>query len=341
MTSPLSADRPHRTWRVLVVGGAGYVGSRLIPKLLDAGHQVTVLDLFLYGDDVFGAHGQHPALTLIKGDMRDSAVVARAVAGQEAVIHLACISNDPSFDLDPELGKSINYDSFRPLVRAAKNAGVSRFIYASSSSVYGVKDEDNVTEDLPLLPLTDYSKYKALCEDILLEERAPGFATLILRPATVCGYAPRLRLDLTVNILTTHAVLNGVIKVFGGSQRRPNIHIEDMTDLYVASLQYEDAAIDGEIFNAGYENFSVMALAEMVRETVAPEAEIAVSPTSDLRSYHISSQRIADRLGFAPRHSLAEASASIAAAIRDGRVTNALSNPFYYNISRMKDLALK
>ncbi len=329
-----------KIWNVLVVGGAGYVGSALIPKLLSAGHKVSVLDLYLYGDDVFGPDTSHLRLRHIKGDMRDAGTIAAAVAGHDAVIHLACISNDPSFDLDPELGRSINYDCFRPLVRAAKDAGVRRFIYASSSSVYGIKAEENVTEELSLEPLTDYSKYKALCEEVLLAERTPGFVTLILRPATVCGYARRLRLDLTVNILTTHAVLNGAIKVFGGSQRRPNINIEDMTDLYVQALQYADAAIDGEIFNAGYENFPVMELAEQVRSVVDPNVRIDVLPTDDLRSYHISSARIAQRLGFTPRHTIADAVTGIRDALRGGLVQNPLENPLYYNIKRMKQAGL-
>jgi nucleoside-diphosphate-sugar epimerase len=335
-----AADAPIRLWNVLVVGGAGYVGSRLVPKLLDAGHKVTVLDLYLYGEQVFGPHGRHAGLRQVKGDMRHPAAVADALSGIDAVIHLACISNDPSFDLDPELGKSINYDSFRPLVRAARDAGVRRFVYASSSSVYGIKDEENVTEDLALSPLTDYSKYKAMCEDVLLQERAPGFAALILRPATVCGYARRLRLDLAVNILTAHAVENGVIKVFGGAQKRPNINIEDMTDLYVAALQYEDEAIDGEIFNAGYENYPVMSLAEMVKDAIGPKVRIEVSPTNDLRSYHISSDKIARRLGFRPRHTIGDAVSSIRTALTDGTVTNPLKNPIYYNIERMKQVAL-
>jgi nucleoside-diphosphate-sugar epimerase len=336
--SPDPAGR--RLWNVLVVGGAGYVGSMLVPKLLDAGHFVTVLDLFLYGDDVFGAHGGHERLGVVRGDMRDPAVVRKALAGIDAVIHLACISNDPSFDLNPELGRSINYDCFRPMVREARESGVKRFVYASSSSVYGIKDEENVTEDLALKPLTDYSRYKALCEEVLLAERAPGFATLILRPATVCGYARRLRLDLTVNILTTHAVTAGAIKVFGGSQRRPNINIEDMTDLYLASLQYDDAEIDGQVFNAGYENFPVMELAEMVRGVVDPSVRIDVLPTDDLRSYHISSERIARRLGFRPRHTIADAVTSIKAALLDGRVRDPLDNPLYYNIKLMKQIGL-
>ena len=207
---------------VLVTGGAGYVGSALIPKLLEAGHSVTVLDLYVYGGHVFGDFHGHENLREIKGDLRDLGVVEDAVNGADAVIHLACISNDPSFELDPNLGKSINFDAFRPLVRASKAAGVKRFVYASSSSVYGIKDEENVTEDLPLEPLTDYSKFKMLCEQVLAEEREDGFVTVTIRPSTVCGYAPRLRLDLTVNILTAHAFHNGAIKVFGGAQKRPN-----------------------------------------------------------------------------------------------------------------------
>jgi nucleoside-diphosphate-sugar epimerase len=201
--------------RVLVTGGAGYVGSSLVPKLLAAGYEVAVLDLRIYGADIFADYHNNPGLREIRGDLRDAGNVARALDGCDAVIHLACISNDASFDLDPSLGRSINYDSFRPLVKASKDAGVDRFIYASSSSVYGIKDTAEV-RGLPLLPLTDYSKYKAMCEDVLMEERAPGFTTVILRPATVCGYAPRLRLDLTVNILTNLAISNGRITVFGG-----------------------------------------------------------------------------------------------------------------------------
>jgi len=193
----LVATDNKKTWSVLVTGGAGYVGSVLVPKLLAEGHNVAVLDLFMYGEDLFRDYREHPRLREIKGDLRDPAAVRNALWGCDAVIHLACISNDPSFELDPELGRSINYDTFRPLVRAAKAAGVTRFIYASSSSVYGIKDEPEVTEELSLEPLTDYSKYKALCETVLQEERAPGFVTCILRPATVlrlcAAPAPRRR----------------------------------------------------------------------------------------------------------------------------------------------------
>jgi len=172
---------------ILVTGGAGYVGSLLVPKLLAAGHRVTVLDLYMYGDDLFSDLADNPNLRQVKGDLRDAAKVETAVSGCDAVIHLACISNDPSFELNPDLGKSINFDAFGPLVRAAKKAGVKRFIYASSSSVYGIKEEPNVHEGMSLEPLTDYSKFKAMCEDVLEQEREPGFTTLTIRPATVCG----------------------------------------------------------------------------------------------------------------------------------------------------------
>lgn len=327
--------------RVLVTGGAGYVGSYLVPKLLAAGYPVNVLDLYLYGEEVLDEVRDNPNLREFRGDLRNPQIVDSALEGCVSVIHLACISNDPSFELDPTLGKSINYDAFRPLVQAAKRKGISRFIYASSSSVYGIKETPNVTEELPLEPITDYSKYKALCEAVLEEEREPGFATLILRPATVCGYSKRLRLDLTVNILTNHAINNGKIRVFGGSQRRPNIHIEDMTDLYIRSLDTPAEKIDGGIYNAGYENHQVMEIAEMVRGVVGTSVEIAVEPTDDLRSYHISSERIADQLGFTPKHSIPQAILGLSDAFASGLVPQAMSADKYYNIKTMQSVGLK
>lgn len=328
-----------RRWTVLVTGGAGYVGSVLVPRLLAEGHNVRVIDLYLYGKDIFAAH-RGPRLTEIQGDIRDPVVVAEAVKGCDAVIHLACISNDPSFDLDPALGKSINFDCFRPMVRAAKAAGVERFVYASSSSVYGIKDVPNVTEDEPLDPLTDYSKYKALCEDVLTEERASGFTTLTVRPATVCGYGPRLRLDLTVNILTTHAYFNNRIRVFGGNQKRPNIHIADMVEFYVESLRQPHDRIDGKTFNVGYENHSVQSIAEMVRDVVGKKVEIAVEPTDDHRSYHISSEKIRRELGFVARHTITDAATDLVRAFHDGKVANWDTDPLYSNIKLMKAIHL-
>ena len=326
---------------VLVTGGAGYVGSVLVPKLLATGYAVTVLDLFLYGEEVLAPVRDNPGLRLVKGDLRAQPVVAASLAGVDAVIHLACISNDPSFELDPALGKSINLDGFRPLVRAAKAAGVKRFIYASSSSVYGVKEGVAVTEDLPLEPLTDYSKYKAACERILEEERAPGFVTLTLRPATVCGYSPRQRLDLVVNILTNHAVNTGKIRVFGGSQLRPNLHIEDMTDLYCRCLAAPDEQIDGRIWNAGYENHSVRQLAETVKDVVGGPIGLEVLPTDDLRSYHVSSERIRREFGFVPRHTISAAVSDLNTAFKTGLLPNPMTDSRYYNIRVMQEARLK
>ena len=326
--------------RVLVTGGAGYVGAVLTPKLLEAGYQVRVLDLFLYGDHVLDSVRGHPGLELVRGDIRNRDLLKQAILGCQAVIHLACISNDPSFELDPELGKSINYDAFFDLVDISKDSGVQRFIYASSSSVYGIKNEPNVTEDLPLEPLTDYSKYKALCEEVLLKKQQPGFVTLTLRPATVCGYSPRLRLDLAVNILTNHAYHNRQIKVFGGSQMRPNLHIQDMTDLYLKSLEWQDQQIDGKVFNAGYENYRVSEIAEMVKEVVGPDVTIITTPTEDNRSYHISSEKIRRELGFTPQHSIKQAVCDLVDAFKQGKVLNPMTDERYYNIKLMQKVNL-
>ena len=330
---------------VLVTGGAGYVGSQLVPKLLAAGHKVTVLDLYIFGEHVFDDLKDNTGLHQVKGDIRDLKTVKRALLNCDVVIHLACISNDPSFELDPVYGKSVNLDAFRPLLKASKEAGVKRFIYASSSSVYGLKEVENVTEDLPLTPLTDYSRFKAECEVILEEEREPGFTTLVLRPATICGYAKRLRLDLTVNILTSHAVIRDKITVFGGSQKRPNITIDDMTNLYVKCLQYPDASIDGMVFNAGYENHTVANLARIVSDVVSQEmnktVEIIYTPTDDLRSYHISSEKIKRHLGFIPRYTIKDAVRSLIFAFTAGKIPNPMEDRIYYNVKTMQKVRIK
>jgi nucleoside-diphosphate-sugar epimerase len=283
----------------------------------------------------------NPRLQQIKGDIRNRDLLERVIPGCDTVIHLACISNDPSFELDPELGKSINYDAFPVLVDLSKYHGVKRFVFASSSSVYGLKTEDSVTEDLSLEPLTDYSKYKAMCEDVLLKKREPGFTTVILRPATVCGYSPRLRLDLIVNILTNHAVNNRQILVMGGEQKRPSIHIADVTDLYIKSLEWPDDAIDGKIFNAGYENHSVQQLADTVRQRVGEDVEINNVPTDDLRSYQISSEKIKSELGFAPNFSIEQAVGDLVSCFDAGMITNSMSDERYYNVKTMQKMNLR
>lgn len=326
---------------ILVTGGGGYVGAVLVPKLLNVGYHVKVLDLFIYGEDVFDCVGDPSRLTQIKGDIRDSDMLDRALSGCDAVIHLACISNDPSYELNPDLGKSINYDAFLLLVDRAKAHGIRRFVYASSSSVYGIKDEPEVTEDLPLEPLTDYSKYKALCEEYLQEAADGDFIVTTIRPATVCGYSPRLRLDLTVNILTNHAVNKGRITVFGGEQKRPNLHIEDMTDLYLFLLEQPAEKIHKKIFNAGYDNFTVREIAEMVSDTLGGDIPIETTPTDDNRSYHVSSKKIAEELGFKARHSIQEAIADLKDAFDAGLIPNSMEDIRYYNIKTMQTIQLR
>ena len=324
--------------RIYITGGAGYVGAVLVPKLLDEGHHVTVLDLMMYGEDVIQAH---PNLTLIKGDIRDQSLLKQTITGHDAVIHLACISNDPSFELNPNLGKSINLDAFEPLVQISQHAGVKRFIYASSSSVYGVKEEKNVHEEMSLEPLTDYSKFKADCEKILTRYQSPEFTTVTIRPATVCGYSPRQRLDVVVNILTNLAFHKREISVFGGKQLRPNIHIADMVDAYLVVLNAPKEKIAGEIFNVGTENQSVLELAQTVQSVMGEDVKLVATPTNDNRSYHISSQKIANLLGFLPSHSIAEASRDIKNALEQGLLPNSLSDPKYYNIKVMQSINLR
>ena len=329
-----------RARKVFVTGGAGYVGSVLVPKLLAVGHRVKVLDLYIYGDDVLDSVKDNSNLAQVKGDIRDTELLEREVAGCDTVIHLACISNDPSFELDPELGKSINYDAFLDLVDVSAKAGIRNFIYASSSSVYGVKEEAEVTEDLSLEPLTDYSKYKAMCEEALVAAATQDFIVTVIRPSTVCGYSPRLRLDLTVNILTNHAINKGEITVFGGEQMRPNLHIEDMADLYVYLLELPKEKIHKKIWNAGYENYRVREIAEMVSKVIDQSIPIKTVPTDDIRSYQVSSRKIAEDIGFVAKHSIEEAVRDLKNSFAAGRVPDPLTNPRYYNIKTMQAINL-
>ncbi|MBD99172.1 MAG: UDP-glucose 4-epimerase [Verrucomicrobia bacterium] len=322
--------------KIFITGGAGYVGSVLVPKLLDNGYEVTVIDLMIYGENVLPTHER---LTAIRGDIRDTELMRKIIPGHDAIIHLACISNDPSFELNPDLGKSINLDPFEPMVQIAKASGVKRFIYASSSSVYGIKEEPNVTEDMSLEPLTDYSKFKAECEKILKKYESDDFTAMTIRPATVCGYSPRLRLDLTVNILTNFAINKGFIKVFGGEQKRPNIHIQDMTDLYCLLLELPSEKIQGKIFNAGYENFKVKEIAQMVKNVVG-EVDIRTESTNDNRSYHISSDYIKQEIGFEPKHSIEDAVSDLKEAFEKGLINDSFENEKYFNVKLMQNIEL-
>jgi len=324
--------------RIYVTGGGGYVGAMLVPRLLEEGLEVTVLDLMMYGEDVLR---EHPKLKVIKGDIRDVELLKKTIPSHDAVIHLACISNDPSFDLSPELGRSINLDAFRPLLEVCIEASVKRFVYASSSSVYGVKEEDNVHEGMSLEPLTDYSKFKADCENILAEYQSPDFTTVTIRPATVCGYSPRQRLDVVVNILTNLAYHKREITVFGGKQLRPNIHIADMVEAYICLLNAPKELVEGEIFNAGDENLTVTELAETVKAEIGDDVILVTSPTNDNRSYKISSKKIQEKIGFVTKHTIREAVIDLKKALDAGLLPNSLQDERYFNIKRMQNLHLK
>jgi nucleoside-diphosphate-sugar epimerase len=331
----------NNTKKVFVTGGAGYVGAVLVPKLLNKGYHVKVIDLYIYGEDVLDSVKDHPHLVQVKGDIRSRQLLETEIKGYDTVIHLACISNDPSYELNPDLGKSINYDAFVNLVDVSKKSGVKRFIYASSSSVYGIKDEQEVIEDLPLEPLTDYSKYKALCEKVLMDAATDDFIVTVIRPSTVCGYSPRLRLDLTVNILTNHAINKGKIIVFGGEQKRPNLHIEDMTDLYLFLLEQPEQKIHKKTYNAGYENFKVSEIAEKVNKTLGGNIPIITTPSNDNRSYHVSSQKIKKELGFHAKHSIEDAVLDLKKAFDEGKIPDSMNEIRYSNIKMMQQINLK
>jgi nucleoside-diphosphate-sugar epimerase len=330
--------------KVLITGGAGYCGSRLVPQLLNAGYEVTVYDTLYFTSDFLPI--TNPKLKVIEGDIRDVQSFTKSVFGHDAVINLACISNDDSFELDEELSTIVNFNAFEPMVKAAKKAGVKRFIYASSSSVYGVSDQPNVTEDHPLVPLTLYNKYKGMCEPLLFKHTSKDFIGVVFRPATVCGYSPRLRLDLSVNILTSLAISNGVITVYGGSQMRPNLHILDYCDVVQLLLESEDSKIADQIFNVGSQNLTINQISiifkEIVEKQFPDKAEIKIETTSsnDNRSYHINSDKIKNTLNFVPQYSVENAVLDLCQAFKNKKVTDT-NNDIFYNVRRLKRLQIK
>jgi nucleoside-diphosphate-sugar epimerase len=327
---------------IFITGGAGYVGSRLVPMLLDKGYVVTVYDILFFGDEFLPK--DNPNLTVIKGDLRDYNKLKKSCKNHEIFIHLACISNDASFVLDEKLSTSINLDSFEPMVKASKESGNKRFIYASTSSVYGISEKKDVTEDHPLLPLTLYNKYKGMCEPILFKYTDDNFEGVIFRPATVCGYAPRLRLDLSVNILTNHAVINNKMKVFGGNQLRPNLHIQDYCDCVDFLINADKSKIKNEIFNVGYQNLSISNLSQIVKKVVEKEfpekneIEIEITSSDDNRSYHINSDKIKNVLGFQPKYTIEDAVKELCDSFKKGLIKNSFEDDIFYNIKRMQKI---
>lgn len=330
--------------KIFVTGGAGYCGARMVPQLLDLGYEVTVYDTCFFGSDFLPT--KNSKFYLIHGDIRDTQLLEKSCLGHDIFLNLACISNDASFELDEALSTSVNLDAFVPMVRAAKRSKVKRFIYASSSSVYGVSDAPEVTEDHALVPLTLYNKYKGMCEPLLFSEAQEDFVTVVFRPATVCGFSPRQRLDVSVNILTNQAVNANRITVFGGAQRRPNIHIQDYIDVVKLLIVAPADKIQKQIFNVGNENLTIFAIAEIVRKVVVrnfPEKlslEITTSKSDDNRSYHINSDKIAKILGFRATRTVEDAAQELCVAFKNGLLPNSLTDDKYFNVKMLKSMAI-
>ena len=328
---------------ILITGGFGYVGSRLTPHLLALGHNVRVLDLMLYTyaglealkrDARFAQWKER--FELVEGDLRDPAVAMRAVAGRDTVIHLAAISNDPTGEIDETLTRQVNFDAVGQLLAIARAAGVRRFINASSSSVFGIKDAADVTEELEPEPLTFYSKYKMLSEWLVRAAAAPDFCTVNIRPATICGPSPRQRFDLTVNKLTADALRKRVITVHGGEQRRPNVGMSDMINLYALLVNADAALINGRTFNFGFENLKVIEIARLIQSELAGlNVEIKVTDTLDKRDYHISSKKIIAALGYQPVSSIRAEVAHLRKTL-DGGAFADIDAPEHYNMKFMQ-----
>ena len=291
--------------KILVTGGCGYKGSVLVPKLIAKGHEVVAFDIQWFGNFL----PEHPNLTVVQGDIRNIDEVD--LTGVEAIIHLSSVANDPCGDLNPKVTWEISCLATMQLADRAKRRGIERFIYASSGSVYGVSDEPEVTEDLELFPLSEYNKTK-MCGERIVLSYADDMVVQIVRPATVCGFSPRMRLDVSVNMLTMQALTNGTITVFGGEQTRPNIHIQDITDLYLFLLEHPEHT---GVYNAGFENLSIMQIANLVAEHV--DAKIVVTPSNDPRSYRVNSDRLL-ATGFRPTHTVEDAIKEIVGMYRQG-----------------------
>jgi nucleoside-diphosphate-sugar epimerase len=329
---------------ILVTGGLGYVGSRACPLFLERGRTVRALDLGLYGEYGLDALKANPAwdgdwskrFEWANGDLRDESVVRSALDGVDTILHLGAISNDPTGEIDDTLTRQVNFDAIGMLLALAKEAGVKRVINGSSSSVFGIKEESDVEETLEPEPLTSYSKYKMLSEWLFLAASSPDFCTVNIRPATICGVSPRQRFDLTVNKLTADAVTKKVITVHGGQQRRPNVGMTDIVNLYAELLTIDPAKINGRIFNFGFENHKVIDIAKIIQDELKDlDVQIDVTETFDHRDYHISSQKILNELGYKPVSSIRQEVADLRKALEAGDYED-IDAPQHYNMKSME-----
>jgi nucleoside-diphosphate-sugar epimerase len=326
---------------ILIIGGAGYVGSRLTDQLLKKNFNVTVYDLLIYNKQIFDKHKNNKKFFLTHADIRDIKKLSNSLKQIDTIIHLACISNDPSFDLNPNLGKSINYDCFEPLLHECNKNDIKRFIFASSSSVYGSKKENAVTEELSTEPQTDYAKYKLLCEKTLLNFNS-NFIKTIIRPSTICGYSERQRFDLTVNIFANQILNGSQITINGGKQMRPALHIQDMCDLYEYLINCDGDKIKDQIFNVSKEDFTILDVARRIKKILNKKdfPEI-INKVIDNRSYKVFSGKIKKILNFEPKFTIEDAVKEIEKANYKNLYIDPINNNEYYNIKKMKEINLK
>ena len=295
--------------KVFVTGGNGYKGSILIPRLLDLGYEVTSFDSNWFGNYL----KDHINLNSIKGDIRNIEKIS--LDGFDVVIHLANVANDPAVDLNPTMSWEINVLAGHQLIEKAKISKVKQFIFASSGSVYGIKEEEKVTEDLSLVPISTYNKTKMIAERVFCsyEEYMKVHS---IRPATVCGLSPRMRLDVAVNLLTFQALSKKKITVLGGSQIRPNIHIDDICNVYIHFIKKRDY-IDSGFFNAGFENISILDIAKLIQQKTS--CEIEVKKSNDPRSYRQDSTKLL-KTGFIPKKNISFAIDELIEAFNKGKL---------------------
>ena len=327
--------------KIFITGGGGYIGARLVPYLLKKKFFVSVYDTFYFGNTL----KKNKNLQVIKGDIRNTKKLKKHCKNHETFLHLACISNDTSFQLNEKLSKTINFDAFEPMVIAAKDSNIKRFIYASTSSVYGISKKKNVRENHKLLPLTLYNKYKGMCEPLLIKHTTNNFEGVIFRPATVCGYSPKMRFDLSVNILTNFAYNKKIIKVFGGNQLRPNLHIQDYCDVVLRLINAPSKKIKNQIFNVGNQNMSINNIANLVKNTIQKKyktkIEIIRTQSNDNRSYHINSDKIYRVLKFKPKKDIKDAILEICDGFEKKKIKNSFTNLNFFNVQKLKKLNVR
>jgi len=322
--------------RILITGGAGYIGSLLTGKLLKLGFEVVVLDAFFYTDRGISTLSNQGRLRVIQGDIRDRVALQTSLANVDCVIHLAALANDPSAELNPTLTRQINLDSYPVLLDESLRAGVRRFMNLSSIAVYGINYDNNVTEDDPLNPLTEYARCKAMSEAAVKQFSSDTFTTVSLRCGTVCGWSPRMRFDLCANTLAAYAISRKKLTVWGGGQKRPQIHLDDVTDFIVELMAVPAAKIGGRIFNAAGYNTTVQEIAETIKDVLGGDLELTHGPArNDERTYHVSSERLAKELGFSMKKTIRDAVVEIMNAYRNGWWSNP-DDSIYHNVQKMK-----